>query len=79
MVTFGAVACLFVPIWIAVPIISGIQARSYILRTGVTGSFPTVFGFAGVGCLLVILAAVLSFFLLGVSLLGLITALKSAS
>ena len=59
MVTLGIAACLFVPLYFAVPIISGIQARTYIQKTGGTGNWASVAAVAGGGCLLVIVAIVL--------------------
>jgi len=59
LVTLGFAACLFIPISIAVPVISGIQARTHIQQTGGTGSWPSVAKVAGGGCLTMILAVVL--------------------
>jgi hypothetical protein len=58
-ITFGVAACLFGPLYFAVPIISGIQARTYIRKTGGTGNWSSVAIVAGGGCLLVIVAIVL--------------------
>jgi hypothetical protein len=55
-ITFGLALCLFVPIGLAVPIFSGIQARSYARNTGQTGSWGFVAAIVGGGCLLVLLA-----------------------
>ncbi len=55
-ITFGIAACLFVPLYFAGPIISGIQARTYLQRKGGTGSWSSVALVAGGGCLLAILA-----------------------
>lgn len=41
-ITFGFAACLFVPLHFAVPIISGIQARTYTQRVGGKGSWESV-------------------------------------
>lgn len=54
-VTLGFGACLFAPLYIAVPIISGVQARTYTQRVGSQGSWQSVGLVAGGGCLLVIL------------------------
>ncbi len=53
--TLGIGACLFIPLYIALPIISGVQASSYMKRKGGTGSWGAVFGVAGGGCLLVLI------------------------
>ena len=63
--TLGFGFCLFVPIYIAVPIISGIQARTYAKSAGETGNWGVVAGVAGGGCLIVILINVLFFVVLG--------------
>jgi hypothetical protein len=55
-ITLGFGACLLVPIYIAVPIISGIQARTYTLKTNGKGNWTHVAFVAGGGCLLVLLA-----------------------
>ena len=70
--TFFILGCLFVPIYIAVPIISGIQARTYLTRREGTGSWESVALVAGGGCLLVIISVVLiSLFFAGlISLAG---------
>jgi hypothetical protein len=57
-ITLGFAACLFVPLFIAVPIISGVQARTYTQRVGGKGRWESVGLVAGGGCLLVILAIV---------------------
>jgi hypothetical protein len=70
-ITFGIAACLLVPLYIAVPIISGIQARTYLKTSGATGSWQSVALVAGGGCLLVIIAIVLIFvFIIGLGMLG---------
>jgi hypothetical protein len=55
-ITLGLGACVFVPIYLAVPIISGIQARTYTLKTNSKGNWAHVAFVAGGGCLLVLLA-----------------------
>ena len=55
-ITLGIGACVFVPIYFAVPIISGIQARTYTLKTEGKGNWTHVAFVAGGGCLLVIIA-----------------------
>ncbi|MBO9405114.1 MAG: hypothetical protein J7448_08525 [Thermomicrobium sp.] len=71
--TFGVAACLVLPIWVAVPVISGLLARRTVLAEGRTGSWTAVFGLAGVGCL-----GVLTLICLGLVLLGGLGALSSA-
>lgn len=53
-ITLGFGACLFVPIYFAVPILSGIQARTYVQKTGGKGSWLPVALVGGGGCLVVI-------------------------
>ena len=55
-ITLGIGACVFVPIYFAVPIISGIQARTYTLKTEGKGNWTHVAFVAGGGCLLVLIA-----------------------
>ena len=55
-ITLGIGACVFVPIYLAVPIISGIQARTYTLKTNGKGNWTHVAFVAGGGCLLVLIA-----------------------
>lgn len=57
-ITLGLGACVFVPVYLVVPIISGIQARTYIQRTDSNGSWQSVGLVAGGSCLLVILAVI---------------------
>lgn len=64
-ITLGIALCLFVPVYIAVPVISGIQARSFVRQMGETGNWGAVAGVAGGGCLLLIIAMA-GLFLLGV-------------
>lgn len=61
LITLGFGACLFAPIYLAVPIISGVQARTYTQRVGGKGSWQSVGLVAGGGCLLVILSIVALF------------------
>ncbi|MFZ2095334.1 MAG: hypothetical protein WAV05_01730 [Anaerolineales bacterium] len=70
-ITLGLGACVFVPIYFAVPIISGIQARTYTLKTEGKGNWKNVAFVAGGGCLLVILA------IGALAVLGIFTALVS--
>lgn len=63
--TLGFALCLFVPIYIAVPIISGIQARAYAKSAGETGNWGIVAGVAGGGCLFIIAINVLIILVLG--------------
>jgi hypothetical protein len=56
--TLGLAGCLFGPLYLAVPIISGIQARTYMKQRGGTGSWQSVGMVAGGGCLLIIIAIV---------------------
>jgi hypothetical protein len=58
VITLGFGACLFVPIYFAVPIISGIQARTYTQKVGGKGNWKSVAAVAGGGCLLVIIIIV---------------------
>ncbi len=66
-ITVGVAACLFAPISLAVPIISGIQARTYIQQKGGAGDWPSVALVTGGGCLLIITAIILML-VLGVGL-----------
>jgi hypothetical protein len=70
-ITLGIAACLFIPLFIAVPIISGIQARTYLKTQEGTGSWQSVALVAGGGCLLVIVSIVLIFvFVIGLGALA---------
>ena len=71
--TLGLAACLFGPLYLAVPVISGIQASTYMKQRGGTGSWQSVAIVAGGGCLLVIVAIVVFGFVLG----GLAAVLRS--
>jgi hypothetical protein len=71
--TFGIAACLFGPLYIAAPIISGIQARTYVQREYSTGSWPSVIGLAGGGCLLMVVITVILVFVVGIGIFGLET------
>ena len=53
-ITAGLGLCLFVPIYIAVPIISGIQARMYTQKTAAKGNWLNTVLVGGGGCLLVV-------------------------
>jgi hypothetical protein len=57
-ITLGLGACLFVPLYIAVPIISGIQARTYMQKTNGKGHWLPVGLVAGGGCILMIAVVV---------------------
>jgi hypothetical protein len=75
--TGGLAGCLAVPIYIAAPIFSGIQASAYVKKVGATGSWRSVAFVAGGGCLLIAgTICLLSFF--GVISLGFLTALFSS-
>ncbi|MBO9347412.1 MAG: hypothetical protein J7467_04105 [Chloroflexus sp.] len=63
--TLGFASCLFLPIYIAVPIISGIQARTYLRQTGGKGDWGAVGKVVGGGCLVMILAILIFVFALG--------------
>ena len=65
-ITAGFGLCLFIPIYIAVPIISGIQARTYVHRTSGKGSWKNVALVGGGGCLVVILVVVGILLLVGI-------------
>jgi len=68
-ITFGLAACLLVPLYIAIPIISGIQARTYLKTSGGSGSWPSVALVAGGGCFLVIVSIVMIFvFVIGLGM-----------
>ena len=66
--TLGIAACIFGPLYIAAPIISGIQARTYVQREYSTGSWPYVIGLAGGGCILMIIVIVILVFVVGISI-----------
>ncbi len=59
VITLGFGACIFVPIYIAVPIISGIQARAHTLKTGAKGHGGATALVVGGGCLLAIILIVI--------------------
>ena len=67
-ISFGIAACLFGPLYIAGPIISGIQARTYVQREYRTGSWTNVIGLAGGGCVLMIVITVILVFVVGISI-----------
>jgi hypothetical protein len=66
--TLGIAACLLGPLYIVVPIISGIQARTYVQREYKTGSWPSVIGLAGGGCILMIVVMVILVFVVGIGI-----------
>ena len=66
--TLGIAACIFGPLYIAAPIISGIQARTYVQREYSTGNWPSVIGLAGGGCILMIIVIVILVFVVGISI-----------
>ncbi len=75
--TGGLAGCVFIPIYIAAPIVSGIQASAYVKKIHATGSWKSVGLVAGAGCLMVAgTICALSFF--GVISLGFLTALFSS-
>ena len=63
--TLGIMGCLLGPIYLLGPIISGIQARTYMQQKGGTGSWSAVGMIAGGGCLLAIVAIVILVVALG--------------
>ena len=63
--TVGIAGCIFGPLYIAVPIISGIQARTYMRKRGGTGNWLPVGLVAGGGCVFTIIAIVIFVFALG--------------
>ncbi|GBD21321.1 hypothetical protein HRbin28_01770 [bacterium HR28] len=54
-VTFGIALCLTVPVWVAVPVVSGLLARRYALAYQLTGSWGRALAYGGIGCLGLIL------------------------
>lgn len=56
--TLGVGACICAPLYIAVPIISGIQARTHVRKTESHGSWTSVAYVAGGGCLVIVLIIV---------------------
>ncbi len=63
--TLGIAACIFVPLSLVIPIISGVQARTYARQNVETGNWGSVAKVAGGGCLLVVLSIVLIFVIFG--------------
>ncbi|MFN3336906.1 MAG: hypothetical protein ACK42I_05315, partial [Thermomicrobium sp.] len=59
-VTFGLGACLTVPVWVAVPVISGLLARRYALAYQQTGSWGRAVAYGGIGCLVLVLLVLLA-------------------
>lgn len=55
VVTLGIAACLTLPVWVAVPVVSGLLARRYALAYQLTGSWGRAFAYGGIGCLGLIL------------------------
>ncbi len=74
LVTMGILGCLLAPIYIAVPIVSGIYARAYVLSSRSTGSWGPVAYVAVGGCLVMAVA-----FLAVILGLGAVAALISVS
>lgn len=66
--SLGIAACLFGPLYIAAPIISGTQARTFVQREFRTGSWTNVIGLAGGGCVLMIVIAVILVFVVGIGI-----------
>jgi hypothetical protein len=69
--TLGIAACVFVPLYIAIPIISGIQARTYMLKSRGTGSWLSVIITGGIGCFSIIMLSLIA--LVGISILSVLT------
>jgi hypothetical protein len=67
-ISFGIAGCVLGPLFIAGPIISGIQARTYVQREYRTGSWLPVIGLAGGGCVLMIAIIVILVFVVGISI-----------
>ncbi|MCX2728164.1 hypothetical protein OO015_11750 [Thermomicrobium sp. 4228-Ro] len=72
-VTLGVLGCIAVPVWIVVPVVSGLLARRTVLTEGRTGSWGAVLGLGGAGCLVILTAACLL-----ASVFGVLGALLSA-
>ena len=68
--TLGFAACLFIPLFITIPIISGVQARTFMRKKGGGGDWKQVAGVAGGGCLLVIIILVVIFGIFGAAFFG---------
>jgi len=75
-ITFGIGACIFGPLYIAGPIISGIQARTYVQREYSRGSWSNVIGLAGGGCLAVVAISVILILIFGLGIFSLDTISK---
>lgn len=56
-ITFGLALCILLPIWLAAPVISGIQARSYARQAAETGNWGSVAVVGGFGCLLAVIVS----------------------
>ena len=70
-ITLGIAACIFGPLFIAGPILSGIQARTHVQREFSTGNWSSVIGLAGGGCVLMIIVTVILVFVVGIGIFGL--------
>ena len=70
-ITAGLAACLFVPLYFVVPIISGVQASTYVKKARVTGSWKSVGIVGGSGCLFLAAAATCAFAAFGLTLTAL--------
>jgi hypothetical protein len=64
-VTVGFAACLFVPLHFAIPIISGIQARTYAQKVASRGNWGSVALVGGLGCVVLIVVPIVLIFSLG--------------
>jgi hypothetical protein len=73
--TLGIAMCLFGPLYIAGPIISGIQARTHVQREMTTGNWPNVALVAGGGCVMVVITGII-LAVLGVLSVGFISFLE---
>jgi hypothetical protein len=73
--TAGLAACLFVPIYFVVPVISGVQASAYVKTAMVSGSWSSVAMVVGGGCLVVMVSLIALAFMFGLLSLGLLGAL----
>jgi hypothetical protein len=64
-ITVGIAGCFFGPLYLAIPIISGIQARTYVKKSGSKGNWLPVGFVAGGGCFLTIITILIFLFALG--------------
>jgi len=76
--TLGIAGCFFGPLYIAGPIISGIQARTYVQQKLATGSWSSVALVAGGGCVFLVIAGIL-LVILGVLSVGFLSFLGMES